>query len=429
MDKTINNSKKSPITNNDIQIDEKDKYTLLDIISSIMKNIKFIIIAVLIAGIGSVVFALYTKYVPAESGLNPLPDIYKASITILLTWEGMESKISSLDASPKVNPAMFIAAGIGDPYLDFVRTMLVTNNLLDKIIEEFNFIERYGVEGKNDAHLQARKKLAAEMWLTEKTPVSVPLFSFFQISFISTNAEFSAQVLQRTVDLLEEYINNITQERILQKKNYIELRMNTIGQEINLYKEEMNSFREKYGVIDLETQVKEQTRLLAELKAGVIKKELQMDILLSYLQVTDAKIVVLKNEINTTNQLIYDLEHNISGNFIPLNEIPQITADYMELQSRLELKNEIYGRLEQEYEESKIEEINSLNNFQIIEPIEIPQKRSAPARTTLCFIVVMMAFLFSVFFVILKEYFIKISKKESIKSKIKYIKAQFHLKK
>ena len=101
----------------------------------------------------------------------------------------------------------------------------------------------------------------------------------------------------------------------------------------------------------------------------------------------------------------------------------------MELQSRLELKNEIYGRLEQEYEEAKIEEINSLNNFQIIESIEIPLKRASPARTALCFIVVMMVFIFSVFFVILKEYFIKVSKKESIQSKIKYIKAQFKLKK
>ncbi len=400
MDKTINNSEKSSKNNNDTQIDEKDKYTLLDIISSIIKNIKFIIIAVLIAGIGSVAFALYTKYVPPESGLNPLPNLYKASITILLTWEGMETKISSLDASPKVNPAIFIAAGIGDPYLDFVRTMLVVNNLLDTLIEEFNFIERFRLEGKNDAQLQARKILQSKLWLASVTSTSVPLFSFFSISFISTDPEFSAQVLQRSVDLLEENLNNITQERILQKKNYIELRMNAVEQEINLYKEEINSFREKYGVIDLETQVEEQARLLAELKADVIKKELQMDILLSYLQVTDAKIVVLKNEIGTINQLIYDLENNTSGNFIPLNEIPRITAEYMELQSRLQLKNEIYGRLEQEYEETKIEEINSLNNFQIIEPIEIQLKRDAHGKTNLCLIFVIIAFNFSVFFLI-----------------------------
>lgn len=422
-DKLYNSDKNANGEIHMINEDDENKYTVLDILSSIVRNKLFIILTTIIAGIISIIFALYTKYVPYQSGLNPLPTIYKAKVTVLLTWEGIESRVSNLDTIPNVNPTMFIAAGIADPYIDFIRTILTANPLLDSLIEEFDLIKRYGYEDQKDSRLKTKNKLKNVLRISPMTNITVPLYSFFEISFIDPEPDFTAKLLERTVELLEDNFNDITMEQIVSKKIYIEERMQAVKSEIDLLKQELNAFREKYGAIDIETQAVEQTKLITELRADVIKRELEMEILLSYLKETDPKVIVLKNEISKREELIYDLENRNTSGFLPLNSVPEIAAEYIELKNNLEIKEGIYGTFKREYEETGIEEINSLNNFQIIEPVEIPIKSYAPKRTMMVFTVMILTFLFSIVIVLVREYFIFLSQKEKVSTKLKMIKS------
>ncbi len=405
---------------------DENRTTLLDILCALVKGRWFIIGSTITGAVLVVLFSLYTKLLPADSPFNPLPDLYRPEARIMLTWAGVQEQMSSGSQSTRINPAIFMAIpGLPNPYFELVKEILFGNALLDQLAEKLDLIEKFKLQDSDRPKTAVRGKIKDKMQLLKITGTPVPLFSIFEVRYVSIDPVFAVQVLNTSLVLLEENLNNIIKQQVTTRKNFIEERMFLVEDEMSKYKDKIFQFQKKYGVIDISTQAKEQTKLIADLSSTIMKKELEIQTSSKYLGESDPRIVLKKDEINANRQLIDDIKNKFTGEFIPLNKIPQINAEYMELDQGLQIQVKIYAVLKQEYEKAKIDEINSLNNFKVIQPPEKPESKYAPRRSQLCMIVTAMMFFISVAWVIFREYFSKLAQDPRTGAGIKKLKSSF----
>jgi tyrosine-protein kinase Etk/Wzc len=192
--------------------------------------------------------------------------------------------------------------------------------------------------------------------------------------------------------------------QVYEKKIFIENRMRAVEQEIERSKGALFEFTRQYGTVEISTQAQEQSKLIAQFQAEIIQNEIQIITLGAYFKETDQRIVRLKLENEKKREIISELKTKFLGGFVPLNMAPELSARYAEIQTNLNIQNELLGRLKKEYENVKIEEVNSLNNFQILERAEVPESKYAPSRSMICIIAAILAFVVSISIAFVREY-------------------------
>jgi len=358
------------------QVRDEDTISLLDLIGVLAKRWKFIFFTSLIAAILIVGYSLYSLRVPHDAFLNQLPNIYKPQVEVRLQEEG-STAASVLGSGGSGLGALAGLAGIrggGSSNVALAQELIEGNTIVDQIAEEFNFPERYEIEEKV---VPTTRKMIREKLNTEFDSES----GILTISFSDVDPEFSTLVVNRAVALLETRFRELTMEKVLNKKQFLEERL-----------EEVEA--------DLE---KAQTDLI----------EFQLE---------NAIVNVVVNEETKSVELVF-------ARYIPQAKRHAITLQYFDLERDRTILEGIYKLLMNQYEQTKIEEMDDTKTFQILEVAEVPEIKDRPSRGKICIIVTLSAFFLSVFFSFIMEYFDK-AKRDPVESeKLDSIKSRFRVSK
>lgn len=408
---------------------QDDRVSLMDIAHVLVKHRGLILGSSITALVFIVVFSVITALLPQELKNNPMPNLYKSKVRVLLTWVEMQSKWDSLGYNLGISPAMFFNPAIVSPYLELINGILYGNAALDQIADEFDLYDWYGIVNTKREQEAAREKLKKAITIDQVTSSRTPFFYILEIGFISKDPSLAVKIATRSVKLLEERFRKITMEQILGREEFIEQRVQLVEQRIADAKNAIFSFQQTYGTIDLATQSREQNRLISELRSEIIRKELELSNLSKYARPNDARVVRLRDEIERKTQLISELKAGSSHGFVALEKIPQLQMELQELERDLKTQEELYFVLKKEYETVKIEESNNLNNFQIIEAATIPEVPYGPRRKIVCVLVTLSVFLLSVFWAFFKEYVESLRRMPGESEKLNSIKQMLTLRK
>jgi len=391
--------------------------SLLDFAVILVKHLWFIVSSTLFSGVFIVLFLLTTTKLPPDHKWNLLPNYYEPSAEILIqqTDQSILSKLSASGGTP-----LSIMMGVqSNPELDMAKTLLEGNIIKDKVIEEYNFPEKYGLTESSHPKISARNIFNKSLEIERNEATGGVIGNIFKLKYKATDPLFAKEVLSSTVELLEERFRNITMERVVRKKTFVEERLKTVEFELRQAQDDFVDFQEEYGISDISSQTREQSEMIEELQTEIIKNQLEIQTLREYLPENSPRIVRLEQEINNKKQLIDELKTGLkeySGQIIPLNELPYLTTQYLELKNELEIKQSIYKMLRNEYEAVKIQENDNSRTFQVIEPPELLVVKTGPKRLLICIIMTITVFVLSIFFSFLKEYIERI-KKDPIESK------------
>jgi tyrosine-protein kinase Etk/Wzc len=102
---------------------------------------------------------------------------------------------------------------------------------------------------------------------------------------------------------------------------------------------------------------------------------------------------------------------------IPENELPEVAAEYLNLQAETQLRQSLYIATRQTLETTLLEQQGSLPKFQVLERAEVPEVKSGPSRTRSVIIGTVAVFFLAILLSFLIEYFERASldPRESIK--------------
>ena len=101
------------------------------------------------------------------------------------------------------------------------------------------------------------------------------------ISFKDVDPEFTFQVLDRIVGLLENRFRDLTIERVERKKAFIEARLQEVDGSLVKAQNDIAQFQSEYGILDLTSQMAYQGRMISDLQSEILSAEMQIQSLKS----------------------------------------------------------------------------------------------------------------------------------------------------
>jgi uncharacterized protein involved in exopolysaccharide biosynthesis len=391
----------------------KKKISLFDILSIFVRQRWIIINTTIIITLLIFLFVFITKIMPTDWPFNLMPDYYRPEVVINIQEPG--SSILGKESGASAIASMLAGGGITtvNRYIELTEIILKGNTIKDRLIEEFDLLKELEPKTEKDYFFARRtihETLDKKFHMSTSKNTGSTLFT---ISFGDGDSEFATQFLNRTLELVEARFRELTSGQVSRRKAFIEDRLQSTEAELKKAQDRMIQFQVTHGIIDISSQAREQTNLIADLSAELIKDELELETLLEYLPENSSKVVLLKNEIAKKKQLLKELKKGLPDSaidVIPENQIPSLTTEYLNLKGEMDIQTRIYSTLREQYELVKIEENDNSQIFQIIEPAEELKLKSGPYRARMCFIGASAAFFFAIVLAFAREYFLSLKK-------------------
>ena len=302
-----------------------------------------------------------------------LPKWYTSRATLLPpeTESGSSFGAFSLMADLPFNLKSLIGGGASpsELYLGILRS----RNLREAIIKKLDLMALWESEYMADA-LQTLDDLT-ELDQTEE--------GLIVIATTAPSKELAQKMAQAYVDELDRVNRNIRFSTAQQTRAFIEKRFQQAEQDMQRTVGALRDFQKKHGVISLEEQTRASIKAAAELRAQMVVKEVEYEVLRKQFSESHEQIRMLKSNLEALQQQLQRVEGGTDGGdevLIPFANLPDLGMQYVFLLRDTEVQRAIYKLLAQQYEEARIREMRDTPNVQMLDAPALPERKSKPKR-------------------------------------------------
>jgi tyrosine-protein kinase Etk/Wzc len=362
--------------------------SLLHYLAIVLRYRLLVIIVTGTAAVGIIAFCVASLLLPPE--VSPLPNKYTASATVLVQ-KGMGDNLSA-----SILTALGIESRPTDTALGFdtgalVLLVLNSRTFLDKVVEEFGIIRRYGITSQ----IKSRSRgtlLQKSNFVYNRNTAAV------SISFEDIDPVFARDVTNHMVALLNEWFaqnmgsSNQRQALLLNEK------VKEVKVDMDKLEGRVKELQKKYGVLGAQDLGTSQASALAALRSQLILKEIEIKNYSTVSAIEDPKLQQLRDErqnildlISQTQQVVPNVQDSTGGP----KSLPDLQMEFNNLTVELDVQRKIYNTLSHQYEVLKLTS-EPESAFQIMELAEVPDSKSSPSRTKLIAMVTIGAFVASV---------------------------------
>lgn len=388
------------------EVAKEDEIDLLLLISVLIKNKITILVITLISMGLIVIYSVISLKLPSEKSF--LPNEYSPKTLVMLNSNsGSGGGLSSILGEDSGLGALAGLAGVSGASevtdAELAKKLVKKASFYKKLDNEFNLSEVYKVMEENYP-ITALRKAVNDALLLETDELS----GILEISYTHIDKYLATKIVNRVTELLEEEFADI--DRVKNKNQYsiAEEQKKIVEKEISRIQSEIITFQNKHRMIDASTTTNEIARLLSNLQTQLLQKEVAIESYGRISNVRDPGYTGLMNEKKAIETSIRKLENGEVGDYPSLEELPVLSMELSKLKSALDIQLMGYKAIEQQYQTLKLTAGGTGPTFQVIERAEIPEMKSGPSRGKLCIIVTFAGFFVSIFFVFIKESWLKI---------------------
>jgi len=338
-----------------------------------------------------------------------VPKTYLASATVLPATSDMQSMgISSLLSDiPDIGGLGSLMAGLGSEGTTIVA-VLNSRSLKDSLINKFDLMNRY----KTVTMIETRKALEKDIGyeLTEEGTIKIysraktKYFSFGDKDNEAKNHCYNMAIY--ILDLLDDMNQKLRAESARNQRQFIESRFLQNKNDLESVADEFRRFQKRTGIISLEEQTKATIQVIAQLKAMIVAKEVEIEQLKQIMSPENTMILNARKELSGLqikyNHLIEGQVNQTPDLFPAINDLPDLGIEYLRLYRDLTIQEKIQEIIVPMYEQAKIQEAKDTPSLQVIDHVVIPDKKLKPKRAFIVLFAGFTAILASLFFIYLK---------------------------
>jgi len=366
---------------------ETEKVNLIDILLLLTKGKKFIFFFTLIMCIFAVVYTL----VVAEQ--------WTSATTIL-----------PIDTAGNINISNSLLEGFGLGSNITIRALnykyaavLKSRSITEPVIEKYRFIDYFKIKDKDP--LKAKEKAfklfhrkIMKIMITDET-------DFMTISITTRDRQFSKEIAEHYLSILLEYIINNTNNIGKQKRELFESRLAQITTEMSDLTEEMKKYQNIHKIVDIENQAKASIETYSKILEEFFIVELDLGYIEKYMpnSLAHKNLVEKKNNIKDT---LKKIETNNSNDTPFLLALENINSGYFTVQEgvyKLEIYQKLLTTIYPQLELARIEELEKMDKFEIIDYPNLPGIRAYPKRAMICIATMFISFVFSCGCILVRE--------------------------
>lgn len=325
--------------------------------------------------------------------------IYRAETRILppQTSSSLTGMLTQMTGMPEIAGS---ALGLKSPG-DLYTGMLKSRTVADRIIDRFNLMELY----KADYREEARKELLEDVLGAETDKDS----GIITISVDDKDPIRSAGMANAFVEELRNLTKGLAVTEAAQRRLFFEEQLKDTKMSLIQAEEDMKGFQEKTGVLQVDAQAKAVIDGIANLRAQIAAKEVQLRVMRTYATPQNPDLQRVEDELKGLKAELGKLEaKGGSGHdpIIPTGRMPELGTEYVRKLRELKFHETLYELLTKQYEAAKLDEAKEATVIQIIDKAIPPEKKAKPKRTLMVLIATFTGFflsIFAAFFVEFKE--------------------------
>jgi uncharacterized protein involved in exopolysaccharide biosynthesis len=308
------------------------------------------------------------------------PISYNAPVTILPpsdqnNMSGLSSLIGSGDFSSLLVGGS--VQGNSQLYIEILKSRTAA----EYVVKKYNLTEYYNVENVYDACNRIRKALEIELSKEGIITLSVNVATGF-IPMIFSNQDstkqFSANLSNTYVDALDKINREKISYKAKRAREYIERQLQITMVMLDSAEYKLMEFQKLNKAISLPEQLQAAIESSAQIKAEIIKTEIEIGLLEPNLREDNQVIMSLKKKLSGLKNEYNKFEIGTEDYLIAFRDVPSLGMELAKLIREVKIQNEVYLLLQQQYYKEKIQENRDLPTIEILDEAIVPLKKSAP---------------------------------------------------
>ena len=358
---------------------EDDEIDLIDLLKTIYKNRKLIIMITLVTTLFGVVFALLQ------------PKKYKSDMTFVEQKSSSSSYLLSL-LSLLFSPVPFgLGSGIGSGEGEgsSLTTVMESRKFRDKVAEKLKLREYILEISKRDEedHSKLDRQDVAN-WLGRAVLVSQDAKTgVYKVTVELEDKGMATKIANAYYYTLDDYLKNDKLDKSKVSRQYLEKQVLTIEKELNEKREVLKVYEEEYNSVDIDTDAKAVSEIVAKIKVDILSTESELAVAQSVYGEESVDIITLEAKLGELKKQLSNLEKGTGTvKFIPLNDIPKIKYELEKLKQEIDATGEVYKVMKVLLEQAKISEINEQSVIELIDEAVIPKISSSTSKAKILII-------------------------------------------
>lgn len=316
------------------------------------------------------------------------PPWYSAEVRLLPAQIKGSRRLNSLPAS-QLLPLQILGLAL-DEDSGLVEGLLLSRGVADAMIQRFGLREVYGARDRDSARLQLMKRVhvtadrrtgLVSMVVRDRSPARARDLA---------NA-IADEVVHAQVRIDREHAGRL--------RRFLETRLATARKELERADAAYRDFQLKHRVLDVGQQIRQAVSEVAQLRAELTAREVQLEYVQSYAAAGEQEAALLRREVARIKKEIEARESApVEGLDDPaslgasLRGLPHLTAEYLRRLRDRRIHEATVQALNSEYQAARLEEHSEAWGAQLIDRAVTPTRRAGPKRAMIVLIGLVLAF-------------------------------------
>lgn len=263
----------------------------------------------------------------------------------------------------------------GDLYAGILRSRSVTSEL----VKRFDLTKVYGV----------KKVSLAESILNSNVTVTVDSkSSIVTVDVTDKSPALARDLASAYMDVLRETEGRLVMGQSSQRRLFFGQQLAKEKDDLEDAEVDLKKTEEQSGLIAPTGQTESQIRTVAETRAQIAVRQVQLAALRQSATDQNPEVIRLRSEIG---DLLGQLSRLQTGNgketsaAIPTSKVPELQLEYVRKEREVKYHEALFDALAKQYEAARLDEARDAPVLQVLDPASYPDTKSSPKRSYFMF--------------------------------------------
>jgi uncharacterized protein involved in exopolysaccharide biosynthesis len=258
---------------------------------------------------------------------------------------------------------------------DLYLGMLGSRTIADNIIAKFHLDSEYKTKKPTDT--RTRLKNATRMLVTKD--------QLIHITVEDHDPQRASDIANAYVDELHAMNSHLAITEAAQRRVFFDQELADEKNALAAAEDALKQDAEKTGVIQLSGQAESMIRSIAEIKAQIASREVEIQSLRTFATDQNPEAVRAQEEINALRSQLAKMENDPrnpqagAGDFAA-GRVPEVSLEYARKLREVRYHESLFDLLSKQYEAARIDEAKAAPIIQVIDRAVPPDTKSSPHR-------------------------------------------------
>jgi capsule polysaccharide export protein KpsE/RkpR len=276
----------------------------------------------------------------------------------------------------------------------------------DRLIQEFGLQKVYGKKLVTDTRIK----------LDERTGISEDRKSgIIAISVTDHDPKRAAAIANSYVNQLNSLVAELSTSAAHRERVFLEERLKVAKRDLDEAGNQLAQFSSKNNTLDMQTEGKAMLDAAGTLAGQMIVAQSELEGLRQIytdnnprVRSLNARVSELRKELNKLGGTVADAAKADNASpqvssgmpYPTIRSLPLLGAKYADYYRRAKMQETVFEMLTEQYELAKVEEAKEIPSVKVLDPGQIPEKKSFPPRLLIMFLGTFLVFSISVVWVL-----------------------------